>query len=330
MINWEEMNMTITIEQTDIFSLFGIEDEYAEKKKREEEEMKKKIAEAQKRAADTKKSISSSTTSSGGGDKFEVNEQTTIKHFGQEIAITDYFTVEELTEGIPTQKKAGETEMKKVDEEALRKRMENDFAELVSGMTTMVYIKKKNIVLPILQAKKKGANLENGNGEESKDSSFVVNRKIPFSLLTEFISISKHFSDENGTEVHADIYFDFDSKDFFMMIPEQIVHKYWAERTEDALTTAIKLEDKRYAKVMEIHSHHTMSPFPSSQDDESERSPILYAIVGNIDHFFPSITCRTFNKERATHIPIDPWLVFENPFVHVPSQKYDLSVVEVV
>lgn len=325
--------MTKSIEQTDIFSLFGIEDEYAEKKKREEEEMKKKIAEAQKRAAESKKSsstTSSNNTSSGGGDKFEVNDQTTIKYFGQEIAITDYFTVEELTEGIPTQKKDGETEMKKVDEEALRKRMENDFAELVSGMTTMVYIKKKNIVLPILQAKKKGANLENGNGEESEDSSFVINRKIPFSLLTEFISISKHFSDEHGTEVHADIYFDFDSKDFFMLIPEQIVHKYWAERIEDGFTTSNKILDKRCGKVMEIHSHHTMDPFPSSLDDENEQSPILFAIVGNIDHFFPRITCRTFNKENQKYIPIDPWLIFENPFVHVPSEKYDLSVVEVV
>ncbi|NRD81048.1 Mov34/MPN/PAD-1 family protein [Bacillus sp. BRMEA1] len=324
--------MTKTIEQTDIFSLFGIEDEYSEKKKREEEEMQKSIAEAQKRATANKNSSTTpnSNTSSGGGDKFEVDEQTTIKYFGLEIAITDYFTVEELTDGIPTQKKDGESEMKKVDEESLRKRMEKDFAELVAGMTTMVFIKKKNIVLPIIQAKKKGANLEDCNmEEESKDSSFST-RKIPFSLLAEFISIAKHFSDEHGTEVHGDVYLDFDEEEFFMMIPEQTVHKYWADPTEDSLVTAMKLIDKRFVKVLEIHSHHTMSPFPSSQDDESERSPILYAIVGNIDHFFPEITCRTFSKELDKHIEINPWRVFENPFTKVPTQKYDLSVVEVV
>ena len=148
-------------------------------------------------------------------------------------------------------------------------------------------------------------------------------------MLTEFISISKHFSEVYGTEVHADIYFDLDIGEFFMLIPEQVVHKYWAERIEDGFTTAMKIEERNCGKVMEIHSHHVMSPTPSVQDDESERSPILYAIVGNIDHFFPSISCRTFNKELETHITINPFSVFENPFMNEPS-SYDLNVVEVV
>ena len=116
---------TKSIEQTDMFSLFGIEDEYAEQKRREEEEMKKKVAEAQKKAAGTQKTSSSTSNSASSGDKFEVNDLTTIKYFGQELPITDYFTVEELTEGVPTKKKEGEVEIKKVDDEMLRNRMEN-------------------------------------------------------------------------------------------------------------------------------------------------------------------------------------------------------------
>lgn len=39
-------------------------------------------------------------------------------------------------------------------------------------------------------------------------------------------------------------------------------------------------------KVMEIHSHHRFSAEPSDLDDQSERAPILYAIVGRIEDVF--------------------------------------------
>ena len=79
---------------------------------------------------------------------------------------------------------------------------------------------------------------------------------------------------------------------------------------------------------MEIHSHHTMQPYPSQQDNESERGPLLYAIVGNIDKFFPDITVRTFDMTNQKHIELDAWKLFENPFL-MDAVAHDLSVVEV-
>lgn len=315
--------MTNQVEQTDIFSLFGIDDEYAEKKKAEAEELKKSIAESKKKAVEN--ASKPSTTTKAAGDLFEVNENTIIKYYVEEIPITQYFSDQELVEGIAHLGKDGETTYKKIDGEELRKRMENDYAQFISGMTEMVYIKKKNIVIPIIQAKKKG-NCGKDCTEDSFESSSNLKR-IPFHILRDFIAIARHFGNI-GVEVHADIYFDAACNEFFMMVPEQKASKYWVTTIEEPYTTALKLLDKQALKVMEIHSHHYLTPIPSLQDDESERLGILYAIVGNIGEFFPKITCRTFSLELQKHIPLNPWQVFESPFKHLPDNQ-DISVVEV-
>ncbi|PGT82201.1 Mov34/MPN/PAD-1 family protein [Bacillus sp. AFS040349] len=314
--------------QTDMFSLFGIEDEYEEQQKREEEERLKKQAEIAKRVEESKKKAGTSTSSSKTKeDEFKLDDQTKIYFYSEYIAPTDYFSTEELINGIAI-KKDGEIVYKKIDQNELKKRVREDYPVIDTG-AQVVYLKEKNLVSIILQAKKKGANTEDCRKESGeKSGSFASSRKIPFSLLKEFIAISRHFSNEYGTEVHADIFLDIDTNTFFMDIPEQKVHPYWVEVTEDITVTALKTIDRKCVKCLEIHSHHTMPPFPSTQDDESERAPIFYAIVGRVDKFFPEITVRTFDMKTQTHIPLSPWKIFENPF-DVVSDEYDLSVVEV-
>ncbi|MDC3424285.1 hypothetical protein NC797_07155 [Aquibacillus sp. 3ASR75-11] len=322
--------MNNNVEQTNIFSLFGIEDEYAEKKKREEQERLEKQAEAAKQAEELKKKSgsSSSTKSSSAGDTFEINDQTTIYFYTEVISVTDYFTLEELTNGLAKKnKETGEKEFRKIKENDLKNRLKKDYPVLETG-AQLVYIKKKNVVSVILQAKKKGLSV-NDESKESHTGPLLSFHKIPFNILREFISISKYYSDEYSTEFHADIYFDLDTQEFFMDIPKQTVHHLWVEVTEDPIDTALKTLEKRCVKCMEIHSHHQMSPSPSLQDDESERAPILYAIVGRLDKFFPEITVRTFNIESGLHIKLNPWSIFENPFSIMDTQ-HDLHVVEVV
>ncbi|WP_078557256.1 hypothetical protein [Bacillus alkalicellulosilyticus] len=237
----------MTIEQTNIFSLFGIEDEYEVKKKKEEEERMKKIAEMKKKAEENK----SSSSATKPADTFEINENTTVYFYTEVIAVTDYFTVEELVNGLPTKKKdSDEIEYKKITEAEVKKRLKKDYPVLETG-ASLVYIKKKNIISIILQAKKKGMNV---NCTKESSDSLRTFRKIPFQLLQEFISISKKFSVEHGTEVHADIFYDIEQESFFMDVPEQIAQALFVEVTEPLEVTALKTIERKCVKVMEIHS----------------------------------------------------------------------------
>ncbi len=142
--------------------------------------------------------------------------------------------------------------------------------------------------------------------------------KIPFQLLSDFIAIARHYAYTHRTEVHGDLYWS--RKGFYYLdIPQQEVHRYWVVpgRPDDELSENMR-------KIGEIHSHHFMVPIPSPTDDENETAPILYAIVGNMDKFFPDITLRTWHK--GVHITLDPQKVFESPF---QGFQYDLEQVEI-
>jgi hypothetical protein len=321
--------MTMKFEQPTIFSMFGIEDEVETKKVE-----LAKAAEARVKAMDLPpvgKSSSStpSKPSEPKTDVFKVDANTIIRYAASDFPVSNYFSLEELENGLPTKKKDEESEaFRAITESDLRKKLEDDFPELVQGFTTLVYVKKKNIIIPMLTAKKKG-NVD-CMGTSTSVGVSLSNQKIPFQILADFIVLAKDFSDRFGTEVHADIYFDLEVQEFFMDIPKQTVTPVLVTITEPAEETAIRLIDRRYMKVMEIHSHHRMSARPSSIDDLNERAPILYAIVGRIDQLFPEISVRTFDKRTGKHIPLNPAHIFDNPtFYDYSTFLYDASVVEV-
>lgn len=326
--------------QTDIFSLFGITDEYAEQKKREEDEKQKRQEEIRKRQEEAKKNAEANPSSSKPAVKkeepFEVNHETFIYHLGQHLAITDYFSTEEIENGLPSKKKKGDDEdngddiaFKKITGEDVRKRLEKDFPDLVAAYTDMVYIKQKNMVMAVPKAKKKGLNQDCTQNPTASAGGFVFPSKIPFGILQDFIALSKQFHEKHGTELHGDIYLNLETKEFFMDIPKQIALRTTVERTQDPFVTIQKLDGIPFMKVMEIHSHHEWAPTPSITDDLNERQGnMLYAIVGKVHHFFPELTVRYFNTSLQEHISLNPFMIFDNPFTTVPSQ-YDTSVVEV-
>ncbi|WP_209124374.1 hypothetical protein [Alkalihalobacillus sp. BA299] len=319
------------VEQTNIFSLFGLPDEVEEKKRREEEERKKRQEEIAKRAEEAKKNAGSSPSSSSAKKKeepFEVDLDTFIYHLGERIPVTTYFTPEEIENGL-LHKTKDQEEYKKITGNDVRKRLEKDYPDLVAAYTDMVYVKQKNMVMAVPKAKKKGLNQDCNNESSASAEDFVVSKKIPFTILRDFTALSKNIYQKHGTELHGDIYLDLDKGIFFLDIPQQIALRETVERIEDPYITAHKLMDIRFLKVMEIHSHHEWAPIPSMTDNESERQEnMLYAIVGRVHHFFPEVTVRYFNKEEQRHIQLEPAMVFENPFDSVPNE-YDTSVVEV-
>ncbi|MFJ6414428.1 hypothetical protein ACIQLG_16735 [Terribacillus saccharophilus] len=310
------MTKKLNSEQTDIFSLFAIPDEYAEEQKKKDEERKK---EQEERLKTTKEAANKKDKK----DEFTLNTDTKIYFYAELIDVNEYFSIEELTNGIPNSIKAEEEiTYKKVSERELLKRLKKDYPVLdVSTGAQAVYIKSKNAVSIILQAKKKGSAAAPTHGLVKTDA------KIPFGILKDFIYLAKRVYDLYGTEFHADIYLDHETNEFFLDIPEQEVTGVTVEVTEDELTTALRFFDRKCTKYMEIHSHHIMKPIPSPLDNASERMPIYYGIVGCLDEYLPQLSVRTFDLNKNQHISFNPSLIFEDAFSS-SSPFYDLSVVK--
>lgn len=95
----------------------------------------------------------------------------------------------------------------------------------------------------------------------------------------DFIIIAQAISRKCDCELHADIYFN-KERGYFMDFPRQQV-------ATEIVIPETNIEMQSIAmKVMEMHSHHRFSAEPSDLDNQSERAPILYAIVGRIEDVF--------------------------------------------
>lgn len=318
-------------------SIFNLVDERVEMKNAEEKkaaELKKqereaKLAEIREKAKDASptdsKDAEKKAASKPKAPVFQLNEDTVIRWWHMkdgvpmhEIPITAYFTPEELAEGLLVKKKDNETtERKPLEPELLRKRMEKDFPELVKSFTEIIYMEKSNTIHPTIQAKKKG-NCEN---VLSSDSTFPFSKKIPFSILRDFIAAAKFYG-EISMEVHADIYFDTDKESYFIDFPQQVIHPVWVEVTESAHSICERTGGA--FKVMEIHSHHNMVASPSQQDNESERVPGMhYAIVGKTNQLLPNVFVRTFLSDEEGFLVKDASVIFECPFHDLPDFNFD-------
>ncbi|QAS54792.1 hypothetical protein HLI_21290 (plasmid) [Halobacillus litoralis] len=312
------------VKQTDIFSTFGLHDEVAEERQREEEERKRKIEEAKKNAPQNP--LADKTEKPSKKEEFELNLESFIFHLGQQISILEYFTEEEIENGVRKNKK-GEEVFVKIDGEEVRKRLEKDYPNLVKSHTQVVFLAKKNMLMCIQISKKKGCS----EGASSSEGSFSP-VKIPSWILNDFIFQAKKIYQTHQSELHADIYLNTDTKEFILDFPSQWISSVNCEVTETAEEQALKLIEwssdslSPIMKVMEIHSHHQMLAIPSKQDDESERlSNVLYAIVGEIDQLFPSIIVRVFNETTQSHLMINPSKVFESP-LSASSNPYSLDL----
>jgi proteasome lid subunit RPN8/RPN11 len=305
-------------EQETIFSMFDITDEVEEKRKKEEAERQKRLEE-QKAALDIQKSTAPKKAKEE-KETFEIKVDTQFYHMGEYIPVIEYVTESEITRGIEKKKK-GETIVESLSSEELRKRLEKDYPDLIKGYTEIVYVKKKNLVLAVSKAKKKGCGC-------SKEQFQPRKKKIPFHILRHFVAFSRQVYISAGTECHADVYYDYDTDDFFIDVPQQQASPVNVEVVESGLSIAERLSEHRYRKIMEVHSHHTMKPYPSSTDDENERGQFLYAIVGDLHHFLPAITVRYFDSEKNKHIPLNAETIFESPFVE--DKRISKSMLEAV
>lgn len=237
--------------------------------------------------------------------EFKVDIETQIRYFGTVSFITDFFTIDEIENGISSTK-----EQRPINQEDVRKRLEKVYPELTKKDSTINLIEKKNIIVPSMMAKKKGATPMSNIGV------LLMENKIPYSILFSFIKVSNIFN-ELQKEVHADIYYDFDKKSYFLDIPKQIISTVNVEVIEDPLVTLDRI-GVNCAKVMEIHSHHSMPAIPSSQDNQSEQVVgMIYGIVGSLEYGWPTLAIRTYQGVlQWRKIAFEQ--VFESPFAELP------------
>ena len=131
--------------------------------------------------------------------------------------------------------------------------------------------------------------------------------RIPRRLLLKVISFFRTLMNEGlDYEAIANILWDRQEQWFVVSIPTQVVSQ---DRADSVLED--ELDSNRYLYYMDIHSHNHMAAQFSARDDRDEQATRLYAVIGNLDEFMPSITVRMGCGGRFMELP--PSEVFEYP-----------------
>lgn len=204
-------------------------------------------------------------------------------------------------------------------------KLEQRYPSFVKDLTVIKHHEDTNALLPILTVGAKGASTVEGQSISDCPFSFLSTWRdhflpgdfIPRTLLMDFIIIAQSISRKCDCELHADIYFN-KERGYFMDFPPQQV-------ATEIVIPETNIEMQSIAmKVMEIHSHHRFTAEPSDLDDQSERAPILYAIIGRIEDVFPELRVRTC-IDGEFH-SINPNFIFAGEYATKGlSQNYDLS-----
>ncbi|MEC3263277.1 hypothetical protein P9133_02110 [Bacillus thuringiensis] len=316
---------------TNLFGLFDMEKQVEEIKapvtKPASEQAAAKKEEKKEKAKNKTKGSNKPKVSRATDCLDKINTTTVVRHvvFG-DIPLVDWFTEEEITHGIAVQN-GDSTDVRKIETEDIRVKLEQRYPSFVKGLTVIKFDEDTNALIPILTVGAKGASTVEGQSILDCPFSFAAWKnhllpggEIPRVLLMDFIIIAQRFSRKFECEVHGDIYYSRE-RGYFMDFPRQQV-------ATETVIPETNIEIQCIAmKVMELHSHHRFSAAPSDLDDQSERAPILYGIVGRIEDVFPELRVRTCMANNF--YSIHPNLIFAGEYSMTGmSKNYDLSGIE--
>ena len=141
---------------------------------------------------------------------------------------------------------------------------------------------------------------------------------IPYELMGQIISFFRCFMNERAEyEALVYVYWDRQEEEYVVFVPKQMTSK----ASIHATMTGNTLPEDRYLHYADIHSHNSMPAKFSPVDDKDEKATRLYVVIGNLDHFYPSITARV--SCGGTYIEIDPHLAIEGIGATFPVQWMD-------
>lgn len=217
---------------------------------------------------------------------------------------------------------------KEISEKVLLKYLQKSYPEYSPERTEIRYDEKKKLIMPILKSGKRGADGEyllEQTADYRHERTFMMDLcvrkrqtskqeeffrwklpKIPFEILHQILYFFWDVYTIYGTEAIVQIFWNRDTKQYSIYIPEQFVSTH-----EVNFTPRLGTEE---VLVMEIHSHGCFRSFWSSTDNANELSHCLYGVVGELiefDLFGGSIILRA--GTGGYHIAIDPFEVFEYP-----------------
>ena len=139
---------------------------------------------------------------------------------------------------------------------------------------------------------------------------------IPLPLIQQIISFFRSFMSGNEEyEALALIYWDKVERKFFAYVPKQAVRK---EHIEADLRDCPYDDDSRYIRYADIHSHNSMDPFFSLEDNWDERGTGLYFVMGHLERFFPELKARI--SCEGSFVEIDPSEVIDWPASTFPEE----------
>ena len=127
---------------------------------------------------------------------------------------------------------------------------------------------------------------------------------IPFKHLLDIISLFRKIENEGGNEALVNIYWDKHDKTYIVDIPEQTASPI----SVDSRTNP-EYDNDRFIHYADVHSHCNMGAFFSETDNRDERATRVYAVIGNVQSYFPEIKVRISNG--GTYLEIEPNVVFE-------------------
>lgn len=139
---------------------------------------------------------------------------------------------------------------------------------------------------------------------------------IPLPLIQQVISFFRSFMlEDEEYEALALIYWDKVERRFFAHVPKQNVRK---EHIEADLRDCPYDDDSRYIRYADIHSHNSMDPFFSPEDNRDERGTGLYFVIGHLERFFPELKARI--SCEGSFVEIDPAEVIDWPASTFPDE----------
>lgn len=142
-----------------------------------------------------------------------------------------------------------------------------------------------------------------------KESFTIKIPRIPYKIINHLIAFYRHIYDLYKTEVYVDVFFDPETERFFFHVPKQEVSPALAHLGDEGRRSTVELSQK-YIRVLECHSHNTMTGRFSSIDDSDQKYlGILHFVIGNIYNDNFTFELRMTYGDKKVNIPMSS--VFE-------------------
>jgi PRTRC genetic system protein A len=147
--------------------------------------------------------------------------------------------------------------------------------------------------------------------------------KIPFELICQCYSFFKAIYDRDNTEASALIFFNPETQEHFIHIPEQKNTASSSDFTEDPDTPLLR---EKMVPVMELHSHAGMSAFWSGTDNQNEKREQTYMVMGDMSK--KEISYKVRLSCAGVQEDIDIWEIVEKPEIYmtVGKKKIKMSI----